>query len=786
MKKRIVSLFLAILMVFTLLPITAFALRTKVEITEQSKDVTVHKGTKLTLSVTSAAELGEGEYLYYLWFDPDMVPVEEIIDVFLSVEKNGVIKTSSIVYNLVKVGKLVSIYNDHTSMFDGSFDAMMEPNLSTHSTNITANETRRYQCLVYVNNIADIQELADALNAVDRSNLVASVSSLSPIMDSEIYGYALTEPITVTVTDDHEYDYTAVVTAPTCTEKGYTTYTCSCGVSYVDNYVDSLGHDFGEWTVTTEPSCSEKGVETRYCSRCDATETRDIAMTEHEYAAVVTAPTCIEKGYTTYTCSCGDSYVDDYVDALGHDYVNGECSRCHDTVIAITKQPTDLTAASGTTGKLSIAAAGDGLSYQWQFKKTESGAWTNSTATSAKKASFSVSARESINGYKYRCIVKDADGNSVISETAALTVTPNITKQPADVKAKSGTTGKFSVTAVGDGLSYQWQYQTKGGGEWINSTASSGKTATLSVSARSAIEGYKYRCIITNSCGNSVISSEAALSVTVAIKNQPAALKAASGTTGKISVTADGVGLTYQWQYQKTGSSAWTNSGAKSGKTANFSVSVREELNGYKYRCVIKDAKGNSITSSAAALSVTANITKQPTNIRAKSGTTGKISITAKGDGLKYQWQYLKPGGSWTNASASSAKTATLSVSARSAINGYKYRCKVTNSCGNTVTSSVVKLTVTPAITKQPTNLKAAGGTTGKFSVTADGVGLSYQWQFQKPGSSTWANNSAKSAKTATLSVSVRSAISGYKYRCIVKDSAGNSITSSAATLTVK
>ena len=36
----------------------------------------------------------------------------------------------------------------------------------------------------------------------------------------------------------HEHDYEAVVTAPTCTEQGYTTYTCTCGDSYVDDYVN--------------------------------------------------------------------------------------------------------------------------------------------------------------------------------------------------------------------------------------------------------------------------------------------------------------------------------------------------------------------------------------------------------------------------------------------------------------------------------------------------------------------------------------------------------------------
>ncbi len=118
------------------------------------------------------------------------------------------------------------------------------------------------------------------------------------------------------------HDYHAVVTDPTCTEQGYTTHTCSrCNDNYVDNYVDALGHDFGEWTETTAPTCTEEGVETRYCSRCDAFETRPVEALGHDYVGVTTAPTCTAQGYTTYTCSrCGDNYVDDYVDALGHDF----------------------------------------------------------------------------------------------------------------------------------------------------------------------------------------------------------------------------------------------------------------------------------------------------------------------------------------------------------------------------------------------------------------------------------------------------------------------------------
>ena len=53
----------------------------------------------------------------------------------------------------------------------------------------------------------------------------------------------------------HEHSYEAVVTAPTCTEAGYTTYTCECGESYIGDETAALGH---EWKGTS-------------CTRCDAT-----------------------------------------------------------------------------------------------------------------------------------------------------------------------------------------------------------------------------------------------------------------------------------------------------------------------------------------------------------------------------------------------------------------------------------------------------------------------------------------------------------------------------------
>ena len=145
--------------------------------------------------------------------------------------------------------------------------------------------------------------------------------------------YSSSSYATFKCVEAHEHSYTAVVTPPTCTEKGYTTHTCGCGDSYVDTYTDALGHAWDSGTVTKQPTETETGVKTYTCTRCGETKTETIPMLthKHSYTAVVTPPTCTEKGYTTHTCACGHSYVDTYTDALGHSWDSGK----------VTKQPTE-------------------------------------------------------------------------------------------------------------------------------------------------------------------------------------------------------------------------------------------------------------------------------------------------------------------------------------------------------------------------------------------------------------------------------------------------------------
>lgn len=87
-----------------------------------------------------------------------------------------------------------------------------------------------------------------------------------------------TSRVYFTVTAEHIHQYTSTVTPPTCTEQGYTTYTCTCGNSYRSDYTNPLDHSWDAGVVTTPATETAPGVKRYTCTRCSATRTETIAQ----------------------------------------------------------------------------------------------------------------------------------------------------------------------------------------------------------------------------------------------------------------------------------------------------------------------------------------------------------------------------------------------------------------------------------------------------------------------------------------------------------------------------
>ena len=467
----------------------------------------------------------------------------------------------------------------------------------------------------------------------------------------------------------------------------------------------------------------------------------------------------------------------------------------------ITTQPKSVSVAAGSTVTMSVKASGTGLKYQWQYSTDGGSTWTNNTSTGYNKSSMSFTVSAGFNGRKYRCIVSNSAG-SVTSSAATITVAtkPTITTQPKSVSVAAGSTVTMSVKASGTGLKYQWQYGTDGGSTWTNNTSTGYNKSSMSFTAKAAFSGRKYRCIVSNSVG-SVTSAAATLTVTAdtakpTITTQPKNITTEAGTTVTFTIAASGEDLSYQWQYRTGSSGSWAYSTAASGKTKAYEVSATSGKNGWQYRCQVSNA-GGTVYSNAVTLTVTTptkpTITKQPASVTADEGTSAKFSVTASGSGLSYKWQFysvvLPEWRDIENSEFTGYKTATLTVPVIAERDGYKFRCIVSNSAGS-VTSGEATLTMTPVttptISKQPVSVATTIGSTATFSVTASGGGLSYKWQFYSVVLPEWrdiANSEFTGYRTATLKVPVTAERDGYKFRCIVSNSAG-SVTSGEATLT--
>ena len=442
----------------------------------------------------------------------------------------------------------------------------------------------------------------------------------------------------------HVHSYTSIVTAPTCTEKGYTTHTCACGDSYVDSYTDALGHSYGTWKQTKAPTCTEKGMETRTCTRCNASETRDItslghaivrhaakaatctekgwaaydtcsrcdystykeiAATGHHHNAVVTAPTCTAKGYTTHTCNtCGNSYKDNYTNALGHSYANGKCTRCG------AADPNYKPAPKAPELKITTSAgkpkiywnAVDGAVKYWVYRSTDGKNFKYYDST--KKTSYTNSSTSIGTTYYYKVkAVAVVDGKNYASD---FSITRSIQRKPAaptvsinrsngkpklSWKAVSGAT-KYWIYRSTDGKNFKyWDSTTKL--SYTNSGAASGTKYYYRVKAVAVVNGKNVAS--ANSSTKSLLTSLAKPSVSITTSNGKPKLtwKAVTGAD-KYYVYRSTDGKTFKY-WDSTTKTTYVNSGAKKNTKYYYKV---------KAVCA-SNSNANSAQSSTVSIKAT-------------------------------------------------------------------------------------------------------------------------------------------------------------------------------------
>lgn len=189
------------------------------------------------------------------------------------------------------------------------------------------------------------------------------------------------------------------------------------------------------------------------------------------------------------------------------------------------------------------------------------------------------------------------------------------------------------------------------------------------------------------------------------------------------------------------------------------------------------------------------SIGKQPQNVSVKAGEQATFTVAATGADLKYQWQIDRNDGKGFADIAGADRASYTTSAVDKNCNGYKYQCVISNSAGS-VTTGTATLTVTedvtppvqptvkkPGISKQPQNVSVKAGEQATFTVKATGTDLTYQWQINRNNGKGFVDITGADKASYTTGV-VDMLCNGYKYQCVISDSAG-SVTTNAATLTV-
>ena len=441
----------------------------------------------------------------------------------------------------------------------------------------------------------------------------------------------------------HTHSYAAVITKPTCTEKGYTTYTCTCGESYKDNYVNALGHSFGAWTQTKASTCTAKGTETRYCSGCDKTETRDVK-------------------------------------ALGHDYQKGSCTRCGDPDPDYKISAPKISVTKAASGKPTVKWPAVDGAVKYKVYRATSKSGTYSLMLTTTKLSYTNTSAKAGTTYYYKVkAVNASDKTSSYSNIVSLKATLG---KPDVTISTVASTGKIKLTwdKVDGATKYEIYRATSKTGTYSKLTTTTSTSYTNTSAKVGTAYYYKVRAINGTTAANSSYSDIHSMTCDCA---QPVVSISVVASSGKIKLTwkavegatkyeiwrATSKTGTYTKMYTTT-STSYTNSTAKPGTTYY-----------YKVKAIASKSAANSAYS--AIKSMTCDLAQPVVKITTSSGDPN-LSWDKVTGATKYEvyratsktGTYTKlttvTGTSYTNTSAKAGTTyyyKVIAVGSKSAAN---------------------------------------------------------------------------------------------------------------------
>jgi hypothetical protein len=156
------------------------------------------------------------------------------------------------------------------------------------------------------------------------------------------------------------------------------------------------------------------------------------------------------------------------------------------TPIAITSNPADLVVCAGESATITVAATGDGLTYQWLHD--------GSPIAGAQDVRHTITAATGGDAGRYEVVITGGCGDTLRSAGAMVTVSKAaaITRGPAALRVRAGEQASFSVEATGSDLRYRWEHD--------GASIAGAEGPTYTIARTSASDSGSYRAIVAGLC----------------------------------------------------------------------------------------------------------------------------------------------------------------------------------------------------------------------------------------------------------------------------------------------
>ncbi len=265
----------------------------------------------------------------------------------------------------------------------------------------------------------------------------------------------------------------------------------------------------------------------------------------------------------------------------------------------------------------------------------------------------------------------------------------------------------FHVDALGDGLTYFWERSPRGSDKFYTiygaypSVDPLALTDTYTDTMDYDMDGWRYRCTVTDERGNTLTTQPAVLSLrkTAKITKHPGTVRVRAGDPATFSIEAEGDGLEYFWQYRLSTSYSeedWRDVvGAHSP-----SLTILVENSNKIYRCLIKDTYGNTARSMYGRIRLDISMS-DPEDLSVDAGGTAAFDVTVSGEDLTLLWQVCYAGETvWRDLGASyGSNTRRISFTATAYMDGNRYRCVCKDASDAVQTSRAALLSVNVPVT---------------------------------------------------------------------------------------